>query len=123
MKRAATFLLFFLGYSLYVKADHITGGQMSYSFIGISPEGLYKYNVFFKVFMRCNSGREFNNPTIVSIFTKDGFERVADIAVPLTTSETISLNNSNRCITDPPVVCYEVGIYNFQHKQSPGHFP
>jgi len=114
MKRAATFLLFFLGYSLYAKADHITGGQMSYSFIGISADGQYRYNVFLRVFMRCNSGRQFNDPTIVSIFNKNGNVRVADISVPLTTSETISLNNSNPCITDPPVVCYVLGIYNFQ---------
>ena len=114
MKRVATYLLFFLSFSLFAKADHITGGQMSYSFIGISSDGLYQYNVFFRVFMRCNSGRQFNNPTIVSIFNKAGNERVADITVPLTSSETLSLNNSNPCITDPPVVCYVVGIYNFQ---------
>lgn len=112
MKRAATFLLLFLGYSFCAKADHITGGQMSYSFIGIS-NGMYQYNVSFKVFMRCNSGRQFNNPTIVSVFNKASSERVADISVPLLNSETISLNNANPCITDPPVVCYVVGIYSF----------
>ncbi len=85
---------------------------MSYSFVGVS-NGMYQYNVSFKLFMRCNSGRQFNDPTIVSVYDKATNNLITDLSVRLSNSETISLNNANPCITDPPQVCYVVGYYNF----------
>ena len=60
-------LLFFGAYT--AKADHITGGEMYYSFGGMS-NGQYQYDVILKLFMVCNTTRQFNDPTIVSIFDK-----------------------------------------------------
>ncbi|MBC7903355.1 MAG: hypothetical protein H7Y27_08025, partial [Gemmatimonadaceae bacterium] len=56
-------LLILLAVFMTAKADHITGGEMYYSYGGF-VNGKHNYNVTLKFFMRCNSGRQFNNPTI-----------------------------------------------------------
>ena len=63
--------------------------------------------------MRCNSGRQFPDPAIISVFNKLSFERVSDISVALSRRETISIASSDPCISDPPTVCYEVAYYTF----------
>jgi len=93
-------------------ANHITGGEMYYNYNGIF-NGAHQYAVTLKLFMRCNSGRSFNNPSIVGIFNKSDNVRVRDVTVPLTRTETIRLTDPNKCITDPPTVCYEVAYYEF----------
>jgi gliding motility-associated-like protein len=93
-------------------ADHITGGQVYYTYLGINGTN-HQYHVTLKLFMRCNSGRAFNNPTIVSIFDRSTNARVFDLTVPLASRSSINLNNNNPCITNPPVVCYDVGLYEF----------
>lgn len=94
------------------RADHITGGELYYT-LAATPGGNYQYNITIKMFMRCNSGRQFSNPAIVSIFEKGSNSRVQDIEVKLARTTTLQLTDPNRCITDPPVVCYEVGFYEF----------
>lgn len=94
------------------RADHITGGEMHYSFIGVQGENLV-YSVTVKLLMRCNSGRQFPNPIRISIFDKVSNGRVQDISVPLGGQTTINLNNNDPCISNPPTVCYEVATYTF----------
>ncbi|OLY93436.1 hypothetical protein BUE76_17255 [Cnuella takakiae] len=94
------------------RADHITGGELYYTLMG-TPGGNYQYNITVKVFMRCNSGRQFNNPAVISIFDKGNRNRIQDIEVRLARTTTLQLNDPNKCITDPPLVCYEVGFYEF----------
>lgn len=86
---------------------------MYYIFNGISSSGEYKYSVTLKFFMRCNSGRQFYNPALVSIFNKKTSALVSTIEVSLGNTESISLTNTNPCISNPPAVCYEVGYYYF----------
>ncbi|WP_132053577.1 T9SS type B sorting domain-containing protein [Pseudocnuella soli] len=93
-------------------ADHITGGEIYYTLLG-NNNGNYEYRITVKVFMRCNSGRTFNDPTTISIFTKGTGARVSDHSVYLARTETIQLTDPNKCITDPPLVCYNVGYYEF----------
>ncbi|MFT3826323.1 MAG: gliding motility-associated C-terminal domain-containing protein [Chitinophagaceae bacterium] len=94
------------------KADHITGGEMYYSFVGMSGTD-YQYSFTLKLFMRCNSGRQFNNPTIVSVFDRATGLRVKDVTVSLSNQQHLTLTNVNPCISNPPEVCYDVGYYNF----------
>ncbi len=86
---------------------------MYYTFQGVSSGGDYQYSVTLKFFMRCNSGRQFYNPGVVSVFNKKTSAHILDIDVPLANQQTLSLTNSNPCITNPPTVCYEVGSYHF----------
>jgi gliding motility-associated-like protein len=112
MKKCIAFSILLTGFCLTASADHITGGEMFYSFRGKNgAENLYQ--VTLKLFMRCNSGRRFNDPTTVSVFDRLTNVRITDLSVPLTRQENIRLNNSNPCITNPPDVCYDVAYYEF----------
>ncbi len=99
------------------RADHITGGEMFYTFVGISNAGInsgnYIYSVTLKLFMRCNSGRAFNDPTLISVFDRSTGQSVSDLSIPLSSQQTLNYSNNNPCITDPPTVCYVVGYFNF----------
>jgi gliding motility-associated-like protein len=107
------FLILLLStFSFWAKADHITGGEMYYSYNGLS-NGENSYTVTLKLFMRCNSGRQFPNPAIISVFDKLSFERIRDVSIALSTRNTISITDSDPCISNPPTVCYEVAYYTF----------
>lgn len=95
-----------------LRADHITGGEMFYTYTGIS-NGLHRYEVTLKLFMRCNSGRQFPDPAIISVFDKGTYARLDDISVDMFTQRSIAITNHDPCITNPPAVCYEVAFYNF----------
>ena len=112
MKRLFNTLVLLAVFSLSAKASHITGGEMYYTFTGIN-NGQYQYIVTLKLFQRCNSGRQFTNPAIVSVFDKTNNLRVIDISVNISRQENISLTNNNPCITNPPIVCYDVAYYVF----------
>ena len=85
---------------------------MFYTYLGLT-NGANTYAVTLKLFMRCNSGRQFPNPAVVSVFNKLTFDRISDISVSLSREETISITDTDPCITDPPTVCYVVAYYNF----------
>jgi len=75
--------------------------------------GNNRYDFTLKLYMRCNSGRLFNNPNIVSVFSKASGQRLEDRSIILTEPYTISLTEPDACISNPPEVCYEVGTYYF----------
>lgn len=110
--RISFLILLFCAFSFIAKADHITGGEMYYTYNGLS-NGESSYTVTLKLFMRCNSGRQFPDPAIISVFDKLSYERIRDISVVLSSRQTISITDADPCITDPPTVCYEVAYYNF----------
>ena len=95
-----------------VRADHITGGEMSYRYVGTSG-GNHTYQVTLKLLMRCNSGRQFPNPIRISIFDKGTNSRLQDLSVTMGGQTNISLDNTDPCISNPPMVCYEVASYFF----------
>lgn len=93
-------------------ADHITGGEIYYTYVSAS-DGLYRYHVTLKLFMVCNTERQFNDPTFVSFFNRGTGVRVKDMSVALERQETISETPGGPCISNPPTICYRVGYYNF----------
>lgn len=112
MRKLSAILLLQLLVPVWVWASHITGGEMFYTYGGVSS-GLHRYNVTLKLYQRCNSGRQFPNPTTISVFDKTTGLRVLDISATIGTQETISISTPDPCITNPPNVCYEVAYYNF----------
>jgi len=112
MRKYVIAILLFTGFSIRASADHITGGEMYYTYAGFS-NGNHQYNVTLKLFMRCNSGRMFANPNIISVFDKATNARIADYSVSLADQKTISLQDAGPCISNPPTVCYVVGYYYF----------
>ena len=91
---------------LTARADHISGGEIFYTYNGRSGSQ-YVYTVYLRLFMLCSSSRQFDNPAIISVFNKGNNVRVLDSNVPLQRTTVISLTNTNLCITNPPVVCYK----------------
>jgi gliding motility-associated-like protein len=114
MNRLVLIIGILLGCVLHASADHITGGEVYYRFVGINGGGLNEYDVTVRIFMRCNSGRQFNNPTSISIFHKNTGARLQDYEVFLSHVETLSETSNDPCIINPPTVCYEVGYYQFR---------
>ncbi len=112
MKRLLFVAILLVVGSSATRASHITGGEMYYTFLGFSG-GLYQYSVTLKLFQRCGSGRQFPNPTIVSVFDKTTNSRVTDVSVPLNNTTNIRIDNPDPCITNPPDVCYDVAYYTF----------
>lgn len=111
MKKTVSILL--LCVSCFIaRADHITGGEMYYTVRG-GANNIYTYDVTLKLFMRCNSGRQFPDPAIMSVFDKLSNSRREDISVPMSDRRTIQISNYDPCISNPPEVCYEVAYYSF----------
>ena len=113
MNRIVLIIGLMLGCMSTATADHITGGEVFYKFVGMNG-GLYEYDVTVRIFMRCNSGRQFQNPAIFSIFHKNTSSRYRDFEVFLDRIETLSETSNDPCIINPPTVCYEVGYYEFR---------
>ena len=105
-------LLIIIGFLPAARADHITGGEMYYTFIS-EAGGLYNYRVTAKLFKNCFSNRQLISPSIISVFDRLTHKRIEDVSVSISHTETINLSNPNKCITNPPAVCYEVGYYQF----------
>src|SRR5687768_11020755 len=105
-------LLLICAFCFKANADHITGGEMFYTYTGTS-NGQNNYLVTLKLFMRCNSGRQFPDPAIISVFEKTGYNRITDISAGRLDQQTIQITDPDPCITDPPRVCYEVAYYTF----------
>ncbi len=112
MKKSFFLILFIVNF-LTSRAEHITGGEMFYTYNGTSGN-LHSYTVTLKLFMRCGSGRQFPDPAIITVFSRDVNFVIRDIRPSKTREETISLANDNPCITNPPTVCYVVAYYTFE---------
>jgi gliding motility-associated-like protein len=93
-------------------ASHITGGEMYYSLVSVNGN-IYTYAVTLKLFQRCNSGRQFPDPAIISVFNKGNGARVTDISAPKSNNDLLQITDHGPCITNPPTVCFEVATYNF----------
>ncbi|HEU0111902.1 MAG TPA: hypothetical protein VFQ73_13585, partial [Flavisolibacter sp.] len=83
-------LILLMAIAFSARADHITGGEMFYTYLGRDGEN-YKYEVTLKLFMRCNSGRRFNNPATISVFDKGSYTRIQNFDVELNGPLTLSL--------------------------------
>ena len=84
-----------------VKADHITGGEMYYMITG-NANGEIQYTVTLKFYMRCNSGRQFNNPNYIGVYNRQTNQFVKSLSVQLTGNDEISLPLNDPCISNPP---------------------
>ncbi|RPE14176.1 hypothetical protein EGT74_11920 [Chitinophaga lutea] len=106
-------LLFFVVASLSASADHITGGEMYYTYSGI-VNGLPTYHVTLKQFRSCfTPNRQFASPTYIGIFNKSNGQRITDLRIPLSREEELSATSTDPCITRAPLICYKVGYWEF----------
>jgi gliding motility-associated-like protein len=112
MKKIVTCWVVLMGFLQTANADHITGGEMSYTLVSVSGN-TYHYRVYMRLFMDCYSGRQLPNPAIFGVFDKATGTRMQDISVPMSNQQNLTLTNAGPCITNPPRVCYEIGSYSF----------
>ncbi len=112
MKKIYFLCLVLISLTLRVKADHIAGGEMFYTYVS-NANGTFTYNVTFKLYKKCFSESEIKNPTIVSIFEKGTNRRIADISVRHSSIDNLVLNNTDPCIIDPPEICFQAINYTF----------
>lgn len=102
-----------LFFSKILLAEHITGGEMFYTFRGM-VNGEYVYDVTLKLFRDCYSaGAQLDANAGIGIFNKSTNAIVWQQMVPRSRVERLELGSPGSCITNPPVVCYEVGYYEF----------
>jgi len=107
MTKICAICLGLICFSVKVKADHISGGEMYYTYVS-NQNGTFTYNVTFKLFIRCQSATGIKNPTTVSVFEKGTNRRISDISVKISSIENLQLANTDPCISNPPDVCFQV---------------
>ena len=112
MKKTVIGWLLMLMLFFTARADHITGGEMHYTFAGMS-NGQYMYQVTAKLFMDCYSNRRLPNPAYFGVFNRGTGAHIMDLSIPMAHQDRLLLSNPSPCITNPPSVCYDIGFYDF----------
>lgn len=113
MKRFLLILvtLFFSGAAV---AEHITGGEMYYTYIGVNGSGHPQYRITLKLFRDClSAGAPLDESAAIAIFIKGTNQMHSTHNVSRTRSEELKLGTPGACITNAPFVCYDVGYYEF----------
>lgn len=96
-------------------ANHITGGEMYYVLVSQSGNN-YTYRVTLKLYRDCNAppnSAQLDPTAAISIFSNANFLPVWNGSVPMSTRIDQNLTSPGPCIQNPPVVCYQVGYYEF----------
>ena len=96
-------------------ADHIAGGEVSYTFLGnANTPNAGRYRVTLKLYRDCDSDGAPLDPTVaITIYPTGSGIFYVNKAVSLKRSDIISLQNPDPCIGNPPRICYEIGSYFF----------
>ncbi len=112
MKKIIFFLLACFSFGLSFGA-HITGGDMFYTLVSQSGNS-YTYSITLKLYRDCNStGAMLDASAPISIFDNATNASVWAQTVPQTQFITENLSSPSPCIQNPPIVCYQVGLYTF----------
>lgn len=112
MKRILLLLVLFC-LSKTVLAEHITGGQIYYTFTGESG-GNYNYHVTLLLYRdSLSAGAQLDPSAPIAIFNKATGAMVWSNSVPRTNIQNLHLYDPGPCISNPPTVIYQVGHYEF----------
>jgi gliding motility-associated-like protein len=112
MKRPLFLLL--LGFSfLCAHANHITGGTISYTFLGQSG-GNYQYSVTLSLYRdHFSTGAPLDASAPIAIFDKGTGTMVWNNSIVMHDSVHLHLIAPSPCINNPPTIFYDVGHYTF----------
>jgi gliding motility-associated-like protein len=120
MKKSLVIILLTIGSWLQLKAGHISGGEMYYRYVGPGSGTNRIYEVTLRLFRDCSplantGGQEIADlPTTIAIgvfINGSNTTFISDIRVSQTSRQDITLGNPSPCITSPPVICYQIGLY------------
>src|ERR1043165_2544530 len=97
-----------------INANHISGGEMYYSFISQSGN-FYTYSVTLKLFRDPAGGGPTLEPNQnIAIYEKGTNLLAWSGTVGQTLAYTTTLTYPNPCIISPPTVSFDIKLYNFQ---------
>lgn len=106
-------LLLFLSLCYLNKSDaaHIIGGVMYYEYIS-TQNNVNTYKITMKVYRDCSgSGAALDNLAFLSVGRSDFTYFIKEIKSPREATNNLSNQFSNFCLTLPPNVCVQEGIY------------
>lgn len=119
MKKISLFL-FLICLTSFAYAGHIAGGEVYYKYLRPgNAANSSVYEITLRLFRECGAAGASVAPmptsAVLAIYNNEvPFSSVgAQIQVQRTGFEQITLSQINPCITNPPLVCYEVGIFTF----------
>lgn len=103
-----------LFFSNTLLAEHITGGEMYYTYTGFS-NGNHNYHVTLKLYRDCfSAGAQLDPSAAIAIYNNSTRSMVWSNSVPMQgLPQKLQLSDPGPCITNAPTVCYEVGFYEF----------
>jgi gliding motility-associated-like protein len=112
MKRFLLILTLFL-FTTPLFAEHITGGEMYYTYRGLDDQGRHVYRITLKLYRDCfSAGAQLDASAAIAVFNKSNNAMVWNGSVQMTGSvQRLELNTPGPCITNAPPVCYQVGYY------------
>ena len=114
MKRLLLILIATVVFIKPLLAEHITGGEMYYTYKGIAPGGGYIYHITLKLYRDCfSAGAQLDPEAAIAIFSKAPGNAMVWHDAPFQRDSIVrlQLGTPGACITNAPVVCYEVGYY------------
>jgi hypothetical protein len=98
--------IFFLWFSVLVRASHIVGGDIYYDYLGSN-----NYRFFINVYRDClSSGAGFDSPLNLSVYAA-GNVLVQNVQVPFPGSSILPVVFNNPCVIPPNNICTERAIY------------
>lgn len=98
-------------------ANHITGGEMYYTYLGTTSSGFHRYQVTLKLYRDCNappSSAQLDPSANIAVYNNGSGTIVWQGSVAMTQRIDQNLGSPSPCIQNPPVVCYQVGYYTFE---------
>lgn len=113
MKRLWLLFLLSLGV-LCANANHITGGQIFYTYLGQDATGKYQYRITLLLYRDHNStGAPLDPAAPIAIFDKGTNSMAWSSTVAQSDTNHLHLGSPGPCINNPPIVWYDVGRYTF----------
>jgi len=113
MKRYLLAIICFFVLSATTKANHITGGEMYYTYIGQVGND-FQYRVTLKLFRdHFSSGAQLDPTALIGVFDRLTGATIVVNTVPKAREVQLQLTSPSPCITNPPVVFYDIGYYEF----------
>jgi gliding motility-associated-like protein len=110
MKRSLLILFSFFVVKILF-AEHITGGEMYYTYLESTPDG-HKYRITLKLFRHClGNGAQLDNAAAIGIFNKTTGAMVWSQRVDMKSRDEVRLSSPGPCVTNAPDVCYQFGYY------------
>ncbi|HEY6502840.1 MAG TPA: PKD domain-containing protein [Chitinophagaceae bacterium] len=113
MKRLLLIITSFF-FTIPLFANHITGGEIFYTYTGQNAAGEHQYHVTLKLYRdHFSSGAPLDAAAAIAVFNTASSAMVWSNTIAMTRQVRLILGSPGPCITNAPVVDYDVGYYEF----------